>query len=64
MWKGFGLAYLLFRSSEVWHMSLMKGNQWLLTNAHVVRHAAVVQVRKRGDHQKFIATVLRHFVHK
>eukprot|EP00439_Symbiodinium_sp_Y106_P080481 s986_g19.t1 len=35
-----------------------EGNQWLLTNAHVVRHAAVVQVRKRGDHQKFIATVL------
>ncbi|CAE7879438.1 DEGP2, partial [Symbiodinium microadriaticum] len=35
-----------------------EGKQWLLTNAHVVRHAAVVQVRKRGDHQKFIATVL------
>lgn len=33
-------------------------NRWLLTNAHVVRHAAVIQVRKRGDHQKFIAKVL------
>lgn len=32
--------------------------RWLLTNAHVVRYAAVVQVRKRGDHQKFIAQVL------
>jgi len=31
---------------------------WLLTNAHVVRYAAVVQVRKRGDHQKYIARVL------
>lgn len=34
------------------------GNRWLLTNAHVIRHAAVIQVRKRGDHQKFIAKVL------
>lgn len=35
------------------------GNRrWLLTNAHVVRHAAVAQVRKRGDHKKFIAQVL------
>eukprot|EP00434_Breviolum_minutum_P000591 symbB.v1.2.000514.t2/scaffold31.1/size418471/10 len=33
-------------------------NRWLLTNAHVIRHAAVIQVRKRGDHQKFIAKVL------
>lgn len=32
--------------------------RWLLTNAHVVRHAAVLQVRKRGDHQKFLAKVL------
>lgn len=31
---------------------------WLLTNAHVVRYAAVVQVRKRGDHQKYIARIL------
>ena len=31
--------------------------RWLLTNAHVVRHGAVLQVRKRGDHQKFLATV-------
>ncbi|CAK9114796.1 Protease Do-like 9 [Durusdinium trenchii] len=32
--------------------------QWLLTNAHVIRHAAVIQVRKRGDHQKFLAKLL------
>ncbi|KAF8822254.1 trypsin domain-containing protein [Cardiosporidium cionae] len=30
----------------------------LLTNAHSVQYAAVVQVRKRGDHQKYEAKVL------
>lgn len=34
------------------------GEGWLLTNAHVVRYAAVVQIRKRGDHQKHIARIL------
>ncbi|EPR63244.1 trypsin domain-containing protein [Toxoplasma gondii GAB2-2007-GAL-DOM2] len=34
------------------------GKQCLLTNAHSVEHAAVVQVRKRGDHQKYEAEVL------
>ncbi|PFH31381.1 trypsin domain-containing protein [Besnoitia besnoiti] len=34
------------------------GQKCLLTNAHSVEHAAVVQVRKRGDHQKYEAEVL------
>ncbi|CBZ56391.1 hypothetical protein NCLIV_068150 [Neospora caninum Liverpool] len=34
------------------------GEKCLLTNAHSVEHAAVVQVRKRGDHQKYEAEVL------
>ncbi|KEP62220.1 UNVERIFIED_CONTAM: trypsin domain-containing protein [Hammondia hammondi] len=34
------------------------GKKCLLTNAHSVEHAAVVQVRKRGDHQKYEAEVL------
>eukprot|EP00931_Biecheleriopsis_adriatica_P086625 TRINITY_DN61248_c0_g1_i1.p1 TRINITY_DN61248_c0_g1~~TRINITY_DN61248_c0_g1_i1.p1 ORF type:complete len:528 (-),score=100.12 TRINITY_DN61248_c0_g1_i1:55-1638(-) len=35
-----------------------QSERWLLTNAHVARHAAVVQVRKRGDHKKFMAKIL------
>ncbi|CAJ1363078.1 unnamed protein product [Effrenium voratum] len=35
-----------------------ENRRWLLTNAHVVRYAAVIQVRKRGDHQKFLAKVI------
>merc|ERR1712226_1490671 len=36
-----------------WH-----GRQVLLTSAHLVRDAALVELRKRGDHAKHVATVL------
>jgi hypothetical protein len=32
--------------------------RWLLTNAHSVQHAAVVQVRRRGSDTKHVAKVL------
>merc|ERR1719387_3272371 len=35
-----------------------KGQKWLLTNAHSVENHAVVQVRRRGGEEKFVAEVL------
>eukprot|EP00913_Durusdinium_trenchii_P006602 g6201.t1 len=40
------------RTGTAFAVTWEKESQWLLTNAHVIRHAAVIQVRKRGDHQK------------
>ncbi|CAK9115208.1 Protease Do-like 9 [Durusdinium trenchii] len=46
------------RTGTAFAVTWEKESQWLLTNAHVIRHAAVIQVRKRGDHQKFLAKLL------
>ena len=32
--------------------------RWILSNAHAVQHAAVVQVRLRGSEEKFVARIL------
>lgn len=34
------------------------GARWLLTNAHSVSYATEVQVKRRGDDQKYLARVL------
>jgi len=49
-----GTAFSIYSKSR----SQGKKRRWLLTNAHVVRHASVVQVRRRSDHHKYIAKVL------